>query len=367
MRASLSTSQQGHGHSPHVSALTAAASSALARDIPGVGKHSRSRLNKVKHTSGSKDDIPVYRARVEASGASGLGAGGDGDVETMRTLERTSDIARLEQRWTNSWSESPRAQDLKPIRIPLHSRLTKRCPACRHILIKPEQKAQVVRYKIKLVAANYLPAIHVSLPNIQTSTRRTTSISQRDDDSSSGKASMQAGRTYPFQLSFTNPLYDPIQVRLAVQRQQVPLSSVEEADKPRRPPFAISLPTVPFSVSAFAEAWEYEDEEEMYGMDHDGGSGDPSISPERTKMRTKTVGILEKKANTTILGGEVVIGKDARGDVKVYTTFIARQRKFNNYFLNGSSTCLCLIHIDLTNLKMRLEETRRLVVLQSLL
>jgi hypothetical protein len=33
--------------------------------------------------------------------------------------------------------------------------------------------------------------------------------------------------------------------------------------------------------------------------------------------KAKTVGVLEKKANTTYIGGEVVIGKEAKGDVKV--------------------------------------------------
>ena len=35
----------------------------------------------------------------------------------------------------------------------------------------------------------------------------------------------------------------------------------------------------------------------------------------RGKMRT--VGVLERRANVTLVGGEVVIGKEARGDVKV--------------------------------------------------
>ena len=33
--------------------------------------------------------------------------------------------------------------------------------------------------------------------------------------------------------------------------------------------------------------------------------------------KAKTVGVLEKKANTTYIGGEVVIGKEAKGNVKV--------------------------------------------------
>ena len=48
-----------------------------------------------------------------------------------------------------------------PQRIPLLTKPTKRCPDCRHILIQPESKAASVRYKIKLVASNYLPLVEV--------------------------------------------------------------------------------------------------------------------------------------------------------------------------------------------------------------
>lgn len=182
---------------------------------------------------------------------------------------------------------------------------------------------------MKLVAANYMPAISVMLSNKQqpqTAGRRSIATIQREDDATP----LLAGKTYPFQLSLTNPLYDPIQVRLAVQRHQAPASGnvfldegttdPGEANKllPRRPPFAISLPSSAFSVAAFAEAWEYEDDEEMFGVE--GGEDEMqarNASPSKRGSKSKTVGVLEKKANTTIVGGEVVIGRDGRGDVKV--------------------------------------------------
>lgn len=204
------------------------------------------------------------------------------------------------------------SSDLRPLRIPLQSKKTKRCGACKHILIKPEQKAQSVRYKIKLVAANYLPAINVSLPHL----KRPPTQHQRQEN-----LGLQAGSTYPFHLVFTNPLYDPIQVRLSVQRQHPPSASVHtpasgavpgSPEKARRPPFAVSLPNGAFPVAAFAEAWEYEDDEEMFEQedgDEFGGQG--------TSRSAKTIGVLEKKANVTVVGGEVAIGKSAKGDVKV--------------------------------------------------
>lgn len=218
--------------------------------------------------------------------------------------------------------------ELKPLRIPLHSKRSKRCPACTHILIKPEQKAQSVRYKIKLVAANYLPAIVVTLPHAQQPSaaseaakralgKSTNTVVDDDKTASSG---MQAGKTYPFHLALTNPLYDPIQVRLSVQRMHVsatsPVAEGGHTEKARRPPFAISLPTSSFHVAAFAEAWEYEDDEDMFG------GGDEEVVGRGTRDRegrskSKAVGVLEKRANVTLVGGEVVIGKEARGNIKV--------------------------------------------------
>lgn len=87
-------------------------------------------------------------------------------------------------------------------------------------------------------------------------------------------------------------------------------------EKSRRPPFAVSIPTTTFPIAAFAEAWEYEDDEEMYGVDDDDEFGIRG-GRDRDVKKTKTVGILERRANVTIVGGEVVIGKEARGNVTV--------------------------------------------------
>ena len=217
---------------------------------------------------------------------------------------------------------------MKPLRIPLHSKKSKRCPACRHILIKPEQKAQSVRYKIKLVAANYLPAITAVLPRLTDATHRGTPGRAGAPAATAGSedaGDMQAGKTYPFQLALTNPLYDPIQVRLSVQRQIPPAARVTSSaatggppEKSRRPPFAVSLPSSAFPIAAFAEAWEYDDDEDMFGVDDDEfGLEGPGARDKDGRGKSKTIGVLEKRANVTVVGGEVVIGKDAGGEAKV--------------------------------------------------
>lgn len=360
---SLSTSSAAvpgsaaHSHHLHSSSITAAASAALARDVPGVGKYNplaRSTSGRSsRDRSVNKDEMTEYKSRVDTTAASKLGGGGgDVDVEYMRHLETMGEIASLEQRWTNSWATPLQTQyvksltpfnanaicarDLRPLRIPLHSKRSKRCPACTHILIKPEQKAQSVRYKIKLVAANYLPAITVALPHVQqaqldatkrTLGKSTSALAAESERGSSAPVMMHAGKTYPFHLALTNPLYDPIQVRLSVQRMHVsnvtPLTEGGAPEKARRPPFAVSLPTSSFPIAAFAEAWEYEDDEDMFGVEDGDGDGFGLGTTGRGgrekdgKGKAKTVGVLEKRANVTVIGGEVVIGKEARGAVKV--------------------------------------------------
>ncbi|KAK0202038.1 dynactin p62 family-domain-containing protein [Desarmillaria ectypa] len=318
-------SSAAHSHHLRSNSITAAASAALSRDIPGVSKytpHTRLGRGATKDKTPNKDEMPEYKSRMDIESASHYGSGGgDVDVDFMKHLESISEVASMEQRWTYSWATSLQSSDLRPLRIPLHSKRSKRCPECTHILIKPEQKAQSVRYKIKLVASNYLPAITVALPHQQQAPpdvarrtmNRSTAFAAVDDDGAA--AAMHAGKTYPFHLALANPLYDPIQVRLSVQRVHVAASDGEKA---RRPPFSISLPTSVFPIAAFAEAWEYEDEDEdmdMFGLDDD----EIGLRPAREKEgrgKTKTVGVLEKRANVTVVGGEVVLGKEARGNVK---------------------------------------------------
>ncbi len=102
LRASSSSSAlpSASSHHVHTNPITAAASSALARDIPGVGKYnplSRSRVGREK--GAHRQEYPDYKSRVEV----GTALSGEADVEFLRHLETVSQVAALEQRWTNSW------------------------------------------------------------------------------------------------------------------------------------------------------------------------------------------------------------------------------------------------------------------------
>lgn len=169
-----------------------------------------------------------------------------------------------------------------------------------------------------------MPSVTVALPHLANPptlpSKRPIKAGAAEDDKSAQNAGMAAGKTYPFHLSFTNPMYDPIQVRISVQRAPVaPTSTTEGSMEKRRPPFAVSLPTATFTVAAFAEAWEYDDEDDEDMFDDEFAEIDERIrrTTGRITGKSKTVGVLEKKANTTLIGGEVVIGKEAKGDIKV--------------------------------------------------
>lgn len=113
---SASGSAPSHSHQTHTNPITAAASSALNRDIPGVAKYTPHASALVRSRSGrdkaaNRNEIPDYRARVEI-GSTGLsiGGGADVDVDFVTSLETESEVAALEQRWTNSWTTSIRTK-----------------------------------------------------------------------------------------------------------------------------------------------------------------------------------------------------------------------------------------------------------------
>jgi dynactin 4 len=177
------------------------------------------------------------------------------------------------------------------------------------------------------MAANYLPAISVHLPHQQAALAeimrrgtlsKSSAVPQDDPRASVG---LIAGNLYPFQLVLTNPLYDPVQVKLAVPRVHVATSGAGAGDRSRRPPFTLTMYTSSFPIAAYAEAWEFEDDDEdMMGVDGEEYPDIVSTSHGRgkeTKTKVKTIGVLDRKANVTVIGGEVLITKEARGEVKV--------------------------------------------------
>lgn len=198
-QAQAQVQQQLHTPAPAhtLNPIQAAASSALSKDIPsfkyssgrrpGLGSSaSRRGVPPAMPSPGTgyqdiDDPATEYKPRIWMSAGGGIGH--DAEVEWLANLgsqggddahrsqaaalvSHSGEVATLSQRlhatqfsWTPA--HSLRTVDLKPTRVPLRSKKSKRCPKCTHILIKPELKAQSTKWKIKLVAGNYLPGVEV--------------------------------------------------------------------------------------------------------------------------------------------------------------------------------------------------------------
>lgn len=107
--------------------------------------------------------------------------------------------------------EGVRFQDeLRPIPYLLRTKRSKRCPACRHILSKPENKVTSTRFKIRLVARSYIPTI--TIRPLQP-TADIIPVTYRPGFSE--EAPLKPLRPYQYILTFKNPLFESIKVSLA--------------------------------------------------------------------------------------------------------------------------------------------------------
>ncbi|KAJ1972286.1 hypothetical protein H4R34_005458 [Dimargaris verticillata] len=145
-------------------------------------------------------------------------------VSQLMTLESSDAVSCSSQRQRQPQTPSYLLAQHLPQRVGLRSKRAKRCRECRHILIKPEQKAQATRFKIKLVAMNFIPTITI--------VRNPTVY--------------KVGRTHPFVLRFTNPQYRETRITLAVPVAYPNKSATITALAPT------------FKVGAYNDIWEYD-------------------------------------------------------------------------------------------------------------
>lgn len=132
---------------------------------------------------------------------------------------------------------------------------------------------------------------------------------------------LRPGRNYSYQLTFINPLYETISVQLdQLDPADLDVDEEEDTEKPgaeregavkrlrAAQHFQVVLPGTNFDIDQYAEAWEYEAAIE----DEDDGSA----GGDRRKKRYGP-GILEKRANRTVVQLDLTVGRDAVGPIKV--------------------------------------------------
>ncbi|RIA96432.1 dynactin p62 family-domain-containing protein [Glomus cerebriforme] len=224
---------------------TALPSSLLS--IPGMSSFSSRYGGTVANSQQKSDDVVPYEAVAKVETESGL-------VDDLVQLKDVNQITTLSQRM-NQLSDQPyKVERLQPQRIHLRTKRVKRCRSCRHILIKPEQKAQATRFKIKLVALNSIPKITIaSLPKLI--------LNQRTQ----------------IVLKFSNPLYEEISVNLAIQEE------TNECGK-------VTILAPHFNITPYNEVWEYDEQD---------------LVASRSRTASNSIGIYERRGNSTSIMFEI--------------------------------------------------------------
>lgn len=138
----------------------------------------------------------------------------------LAQLDESSMIKKLtHQGWNATTSAEQREHqatpgrfqdDLRPIPYLLRTKRSKRCPACRHIISKPESKVTSTRFKIRLVAKSYIPNITIRPMNPTAEPVPVTSRPATNEE-----APLKPLKPYQYILTFKNPLFENIKVTLA--------------------------------------------------------------------------------------------------------------------------------------------------------
>ena len=167
----------------------------------------------------------------------------DADIDTIWKLRELgfSETTSLEQR--SSQRHPPRfVEDLLPVPTRLVTKRSKRCRTCRHILVKPEAKVTSTRYRIRLIAVNYIPTM--SLKALQLSPAPSASPAASTLPLLDLNA-LPPLRAIQYLLTLKNPQFDPVKVTLATPTQ---------APGPYRHKVTILCPQ--FEIGANADAWD---------------------------------------------------------------------------------------------------------------
>ncbi|WRT65526.1 uncharacterized protein IL334_002471 [Kwoniella shivajii] len=320
-----SSARSSRNPSRHISNLTQMAQKALHRNVGGMTAYPAAFNSRRPNMSNQEnkenvgwDELAEYRPKTSWRQL-GLERGLE-DAEKMREIQEAGPdgLAGLDKRWKNSWENDRSSKAMTPQRIPLQTKLTKRCPHpnCRHLLIQPDTKT--VRMKIKMTASNYLPLIEIGrkrrrLPNTDeieeqnptfTSTedidcrrrerRRTRGILVKEEDEPMD-STLTSGETYSFQLALINPLYDPIQIRLT------------QPHTPRNAPTpkcTVNIPTPHFTINALKDAWAYDEEDENEDIlmgGSEAGLSEEGTTTTGTTTTANATGTLSKKSRFSIL------------------------------------------------------------------
>ncbi|PYI34124.1 hypothetical protein BP00DRAFT_365539 [Aspergillus indologenus CBS 114.80] len=130
-------------------------------------------------------------------------------------------LASLEQRVFQS-PDARFVEELLPLATLLRTKRAKRCKSCKHILVKPEQKPQSTRFRIRLIALSYipLPTLRPLMPAGQIPLPGAGVTSSSSSGSHPAGLSMNLDALPPLRptqllLTLKNHMFDPVRITLA--------------------------------------------------------------------------------------------------------------------------------------------------------
>ena len=103
-------------------------------------------------------------------------------------------------------------QDLWPAATPLRTRRAKRCKTCRHIIARPDPKVGSMRYKIRLLAMNYIPRLSIRLLH-PTTPPINHAFYLRSEPLE--KELLQPHQMQQYILTVRNPIFETVKITLA--------------------------------------------------------------------------------------------------------------------------------------------------------
>ncbi|KAF9897042.1 hypothetical protein BX616_006295, partial [Lobosporangium transversale] len=198
----------------HSSLLSSIQTGSL-RYVSSTASSTSSNIGGLSHRRGGGDDFAHYTPAVQVMDDTE-------NLDTLMSVINLNQITTMKQRLRELHKQPYSPERLQPKRIHLRIKKSRRCRTCGHILVNPEQKAQSIRFKIKLIALNQIP--NITIANVQPMIVQTLS------------------RVI---LRFTNPRHEEVQV------------SVRYGDG-AQPHHGVHIHSPTFSILPYNEVWEYE-------------------------------------------------------------------------------------------------------------
>ena len=172
---------------------------------------------------------------------------------TITHLSDTASLAQKAFQQSASGAGDPNGRlvaDLRPMPALLRTKRAKRCAACRHILAKPDFKVTSTRYKIKLMALNYIPLVTLRPMAVSGAAKATLAPAAgggggTSGGSGAGGGALQPHRPHQWVVTLKNHLFDAVKVSLATP-----------AVTPGRLGHRVTVLCPQFEVGANGDVWD---------------------------------------------------------------------------------------------------------------